>query len=205
MSASASGRSFASTSASSNSAKTASICKFCRRSQQCPNPFADRSRYPGEFLPWRREQGRECRSCCNYIKVARLDRNALDQSLQDPGEQAAFQVQISKYENYVNNPGQPHGMGARQDAGMSWKRARVCQTKSSKVQTKVCMGNMWPCAAYTAKFKQDPDPKKIVTIQHIHGACLHGHRSGSLLRNGHRGDRAFIHRGEGGRLGDHLR
>ena len=121
------------------------------------NPYTDRVRYPGEFLPWRREQGRECKSCCNWIKLAKLDRVALEEECQDEEKSASLRTSVLKYEQGQNNPEsnctRGRGAWANDETGDQFaaaKKARVSQTMTSKLQTNMCCGNLWPLPAYKA-------------------------------------------------------
>jgi len=127
------GASSLSTTAPSPRSKGTSCCKWCRRSQRSPNPYTDKTRYPGEFLPWRREQGRECRSCCNWIKVAKLSRETLERMMQDEEEAAKYLSAVTDYEVMQNAPDREclikrgrggAGLERLGDAGQPGKKAR---------------------------------------------------------------------------------
>ena len=175
----------ATTAASSSNVAKHNTCKFCKRSQRSPNPYVDRDRFPGDFLPWRREQGRECRSCCNFIKCAKLDKVALESALEATEEMAKFMQNLTNYETLQNSPGGAtrlkRGRGAwavngeQHDfmMGKKSKEGKVAQVMSSKLQTKMCLGNLWPSSVYKAHFKREAEKRKIATVRH-QGQILRG-------------------------------
>ena len=132
-------------------------------------------------MPWRRTQGRECRSCCNWIKVAKLDRAILEEDMQDEEKSAVYVGNVLNYEKMQNDPetnSLKRGRGAwaneeMGEIGAAVKRARVSQTMTSKLQTKMCLGNLWPLPVYKARFKKEVDKNKIATIKH-QGQTLRG-------------------------------
>ena len=139
-------------------------------------------RYPGEFLPWRREQGRECKSCNNWIKLAKLDRDALVEECQDEEKAANFRTSVLKYEDLQNSleaKGFPRGRACwannkeLANLAAAFKKARVSQTMTSKLQTKKCLGNLWPLPVYKARFKKEAEKKKIASVKH-QGQVLKG-------------------------------
>ena len=145
----------------------------------------DLDRFPGDFLPWRREQGRECRSCCNFIKCAKLDKVALESALEATEEMAKFMQNLANYETLQNSPGGAtrlkRGRGAwavngeQHDfmMGKKSKEGKVAQVMSSKLQTKMCLGNLWQSSVYKAHFKREAEKRKIATVRH-QGQILRG-------------------------------
>jgi hypothetical protein len=98
-------RSMSNVSACSSSAD--STCKWCKRDRfLTPNPLVSDPQ-PGDMLPWRRKQGRECSVCPAAItadeELSAMTRDALMASLADEAEFGKYKVKIEKYEELRRN------------------------------------------------------------------------------------------------------
>lgn len=135
-------------------------CKFCRRKKNLINPLVyERDQYP--TLRWRRPCGQECSNCI-YVVDREVGPSGKQEYLQQlNSDEKAYSTHMAKLATWEETKNRTGGKrGPVHTAGI---KVTVTARKSSLLEMRRFLGNVWPLAVYVAEKGRQPHKASIKT------------------------------------------